>query len=206
VVPATNPPISKEAVDLIVYYETGGHQDYNQLLIHPTWPGLSSGVTVGVGYDCGQTSRLLIQSDWTTLRDDWRTDLANTSGITGQKAKPVARGLSYISIDWSMANQVFYTATLPQYWSLTKRTFPGVQNLCPNAAGALTSLVYNRGSSMVGSSREEMRQIRDLVPKKDYAGIADQIRSMKRLWTGQGMDGLLRRRDAEAQLVETCLK
>ncbi len=186
-------------------FETGGHQDYNQLLIHPTWPGLSSGVTVGVGYDCGQTSRPLIISDWITLRDDWKGDLADTSGIVGKKAKPVAASLDYIRIDWAMANQVFYTATLPQYWELTKHTFPGVENLCPNAKGSLVSLIYNRGSSMVGDSRREMRAIRDMVPLKDYVGIADQIRSMKRLWVGKGEDGLLTRRDAEADLVLTCV-
>ncbi len=68
------------------------------------------------------------------------------------------------------------------------------------------SIVYNRGSSMVGSSREEMRKIRDLVPLKDYQGIAQQIISMKRLWEGKGLDGLLKRRDAEAALVLTCTK
>jgi len=31
--------------------------------------------------------------------------------------------------------------------------------------------------------------------------IADLIQHMKRLWQGQGLDGLLRRRDAEAKLV-----
>jgi GH24 family phage-related lysozyme (muramidase) len=35
--------------------------------------------------------------------------------------------------------------------------------------------------------------------------IADQLRAMKRLWKGQGLDGLLRRRDAEADMVEACI-
>lgn len=200
----TQAPISQDSIDLIVNAETGGKSYYDKKLIHPTWPGAYSGTTVGVGYDAGQTGKSLILSDWYTLRDDWRNDLADTSGITGQKAKSVAQSLGYISIDWSMAMQVFQDATLPQYWSLTKNTFPGVQNLCPNASGALCSIVYNRGSSMVGSSREEMRKIRDLVPLKDYQGIAQQIISMKRLWEGKGLDGLLKRRDAEAALVLTC--
>ena len=39
----------------------------------------------------------------------------------------------------------------------------------------------------------------------DLQEIADQLRSMKRLWEGKGMGGLLKRRDAEADLVESCL-
>jgi hypothetical protein len=31
--------------------------------------------------------------------------------------------------------------------------------------------------------------------------IADLIQAMKRLWRGQGLDGLLTRRDAEAKLI-----
>ena len=57
---------------------------------------------------------------------------------------------------------------------------------------------------MSGDSRVEMRNIRVLVPKKDYKGIANEIRKMKRLWEGKGMDGLLKRREAEAKLVENC--
>jgi GH24 family phage-related lysozyme (muramidase) len=35
--------------------------------------------------------------------------------------------------------------------------------------------------------------------------IAKFLRIMKRLWQGQGMGGLLRRREAEAQLVESAI-
>jgi GH24 family phage-related lysozyme (muramidase) len=48
-----------------------------------------------------------------------------------------------------------------------------------------------------------MAAIKPLVPKKDYNGIASQIRSMKRLWIGQGLDGLLKRRDEEAKMVQS---
>ena len=58
---------------------------------------------------------------------------------------------------------------------------------------------------MSGDSRKEMRAIRDLVPSQDYAQIADQLRSMKRIWEGKGLDGLIERREAEAKLVESCI-
>jgi len=49
-----------------------------------------------------------------------------------------------------------------------------------------------------------MRDIRDLIPKKDYRTIAIEIQKMKRIWQGKGLDGLLERRDAESALVLTC--
>lgn len=38
--------------------------------------------------------------------------------------------------------------------------------------------------------------------QKNYAAIAEQIISMKRLWQGKGLDGLLHRRDDEARLAQ----
>jgi len=58
---------------------------------------------------------------------------------------------------------------------------------------------------MVGERRLEMRAIRDVVPQKNLPEIAALLRSMKRLWVGKGLDGLLKRREAEAKLVEGCV-
>jgi GH24 family phage-related lysozyme (muramidase) len=75
------------------------------------------------------------------------------------------------------------------------------QELHPNAQAALLSLVYNRGTSLSGARKREMAAIKDPVAQKKYAGITEQIRSMKRLWKDKGLDGLLTRRDDEARLV-----
>jgi GH24 family phage-related lysozyme (muramidase) len=45
-----------------------------------------------------------------------------------------------------------------------------------------------------------MRAIVDLVAKADYEGIADQIERSKRLWEN-GLDGLVKRREEEADLI-----
>ena len=50
-----------------------------------------------------------------------------------------------------------------------------------------------------------MRAIRDAVARQDMKDIAVQLRLMKRLWVGKNLDGLLKRRDAEAELVESCI-
>jgi GH24 family phage-related lysozyme (muramidase) len=48
-----------------------------------------------------------------------------------------------------------------------------------------------------------MRAIREMVPRKDYAGIAAQLRAMKKIWRGTDIQrGMERRREAEARLVE----
>jgi GH24 family phage-related lysozyme (muramidase) len=67
--------------------------------------------------------------------------------------------------------------------------------------GALVSVVYNRGNRLEGDSRAEMRAIVDLIAKQDYEGIAEQIEKSKRLWEGKNLDGLVIRREAEADLV-----
>jgi GH24 family phage-related lysozyme (muramidase) len=76
--------------------------------------------------------------------------------------------------------------------------------------GALVSLVYNRGSSMIDKPgddrRKEMRAIRDAVAVGNLRKIADQLRSMKRLWQGQSLGGLIARREAEADLVEEAIQ
>lgn len=198
--------ISRKSIDLIIFHEVSDKKYYEKKLSHPTWPKGQSGVTIGVGYDCGYYSKPVILSDWEKLRKDWRTDLSETSGITGEKAKPIAESLNYISIGWNLANEVFSQTTLSQYYALALRTFPGMEELCPDAQGAITSLVYNRGNSLKGPSRAEMRNIKELVPKKDYEGIAANIRAMKRIWEGKGLNGLLERRDSEADLVLECVR
>jgi len=50
-----------------------------------------------------------------------------------------------------------------------------------------------------------MRAIRDAVAVDDLQDIANQLRSMKRLWEGKGLDGLIKRREDEAELVESSI-
>jgi GH24 family phage-related lysozyme (muramidase) len=46
-----------------------------------------------------------------------------------------------------------------------------------------------------------MKAIVELVAKKDYEGIAEEIERSKRLWEGKGLDGLVKRRESEADMV-----
>jgi GH24 family phage-related lysozyme (muramidase) len=196
------PPLSREGFDLIIEFETGGESNYNP---RPEWPGFASGVTVGVGYDCGYNSAAVIRSDWRKL--DAAPRLAATSGITGRPAKTKAAELRDVLVRWQLATAVFSEVTVARFYALTQRTFPGVERLHPNAQAALVSLVFNRGNSLIGERRSEMRAIREAVALSAYSEIARQLRAMVRLWRGSDIErGMARRRYAEAALVETALK
>ena len=170
------------------------------------WPGGASGITIGIGYDLGYESAGDFEEDWKAILSDGDfTTLSQVLGLKGADAQAKAPGLKTIKIKSADAKQVFLERSVPKYQALTQQAFPGVDALPPDAQGALFSLVYNRGTSMNGDSRKEMRAIRDAVPNGDLQEIADQLRAMKRLWEGKGLDGLLKRRDAEADLVESCI-
>lgn len=199
-------PFSKKAFDLILKYEIGGGKNYyEKYLQKPTWPKGASGVTIGVGYDLGYNSLSQFEKDWFgKIPDQDFKALKKTLGVRGSNAQKLISSVSHIKIPWSVAIEVFEKSTLPRFIKETLVAFPDADKLHPDAFGALVSLVFNRGSSVSGERRREMLNIRDLVPKKDYKKIAAEIRSMKRLWVGKGMNGLLIRRDEEASLIENC--
>lgn len=195
--------VSRRGLDQIVEHEISSPTHYRRALQRPTFPGGDSGVTIGIGYDLGANSASQIRRDWQGLLADTDVEaLAAAAGLKGEAAQRVLPLLQDIQVPLAAAEQVFYTRTLPRYAQSTRRAYPAVQLLAPDAQAALLSLVYNRGSALSGASRSEMRAIVPLVAAQDYAGIAEQLRAMKRLWVGEGLDGLLARRDAEATLVE----
>jgi GH24 family phage-related lysozyme (muramidase) len=99
---------------------------------------------------------------------------------------------------------VFEEVTVARFYALCVRTYPRFEELHPNAQPALLSLTFNRGDSMAGPRRAEMRAIRELTRAKNYAVIAGQLRAMKRIGRGTDIEaGMARRREAEARLVES---
>jgi hypothetical protein len=198
---------STKALNLILEYEVGGGRSYyDKFLSKPTWPGGASGMTLGIGVDCGYYTPAELSNIFHFLPKEQLDLVVKASGKTGQAGKECTNSVKDkgIVVTWDQALQIFDTLTWPKFDNLAEKAFPGLELLCDNAYGAIVSLVFNRGTSMTGDSRLEMRNIRALVPKKDYKGIASEIRKMKRLWEGKGLDGLLERREAEAKLVETC--
>ncbi len=170
------------------------------------WPGGSSGITIGIGYDLGYVTIDQFESDWEPfLATGELARLKAVVGMTGIAAKNRATLFADIRIAVAAAESVFFNRTIPLHALRTEQALPGVTDLPDDAQGALLSLVFNRGTSMVGDRRREMLAIRNAVPRKDLREMAVQLRSMKRLWVGKNLDGLIRRREAEARLVESCI-
>ncbi len=176
----------------------------------PEWAGGQSGVTIGFGYDLGYVTVDQFESDWgERIRRDAGQRLEAAVGLRALRARNRTGELSNIRVSRKTAERVFDTRSLPLYELRTAQAFPGAEALPEDARGALVSLVYNRGTSMVDNSpedrRREMRAIRAAAAAGDLAEIAAQLRAMKRLWEGKGLGGLITRREEEAQLVESAM-
>jgi GH24 family phage-related lysozyme (muramidase) len=219
VVPSQSSLLNQDSINLILTFEVGDADGsfYTKFLAKPTWPGGGSGITICVGIDVGATysDPNVFISDLQPYIQNYAQELSSAVGITGTAARNILSKYQDISIDYQTALAFFLQHDVQTTYNETAQAFPGFTDLAANCQGALVSLVFNRGSSMGSSSspgyphdtRAEMRTIRDLVPQKDYTNIANQIRSMERIWKGTSIEaGMTRRRESEAQLVESCLQ
>ncbi len=199
--PAGAPPVSKDAVEMIVTFETGGHATYERLGGKPRWPGGQSGVVIGAGYDLGYVNAAQFKADWSSkLPADAFARLENVIGQRGTAAQSLIEGLGDIAVPWDTAIDVFQNRTLPQFAAQVARSLPNARLLPPDSYGALVSLVYNRGPNFNrdGDRFAEMRSIRAMMERKEFDKIPAEIRSMKRIWPD--VPSLQSRREAEALL------
>jgi GH24 family phage-related lysozyme (muramidase) len=195
--------VSKKAIDLIIQHEVGGRAYYEKKLQAPIWAGGESGCTIGMGYDLGYNSEKQFMLDWSgAINLNFINALRPTIGIKGPQAKAMLKGeILNVRIPYNTAYEVFVKSSLPRYYAMTKKIYPNMDLLNEDTKGALVSVDYNRGTRLEGDSRAEMRAIVDLIATQDYEGIAEQIEKSKRLWEGKNLDGLVIRREAEADLV-----
>lgn len=203
--------IPQKAIDLIL--ESEGVDQPGR------WPGGGSGITLGYGCDIGADPASL--EFWRGILTDEQIErLESAKGVTGRAAAQIQTRFHDIKVTEAQARDVFMRQSLPREEALTAKAFPGSDKLPGEVFGALVSLVYNRGTDLLGERRREMRAIHDAIinSERNVEGeepitrqnnllrfIAQQFRSMKRLWAGQGLDGLLKRRDAEADLVKSAI-
>ena len=199
---------SPKTLELLLQYEVGGGKFYYEKYLSKfTWPGGASGPTIAIGVDCAYYSEKELAGIFSFLPKDQVIKIQASSGKTGQQGKEYTKELRAlgITINWEKALEIFENLTWPKFTRLAEKTFPGLSQLHPDAYGAIVSLVFNRGTSLVGEKRREMANIKTLIPNKDYKNIAEEFRNMKRVWKGKGLDGLLERREAEAKLVEMAI-
>ena len=84
--------LSKKAIDLIIQFEVGGRAYYDKKLQSPIWAGGESGITIGMGYDCGFVSEKQFFQDWgNMLTPNFLEPLRKTIGLKGIQAKQMLR-------------------------------------------------------------------------------------------------------------------
>jgi GH24 family phage-related lysozyme (muramidase) len=190
--------ISDLGIKSIIGWECDGEAGYNH---SPEWPGEQSGVTIGIGYDLGQTPANEITQAWRTYVSAQDLEiLVGLSGITGERAQEILPHVRHLKFTWQTAEKVFLESTLPIHYLRTLRIYPQVIDLHGHCAGALTSLVFNRGPKLTGTDgrRVEMAEIQKLLQQNDLQAIPEQFEKMRRLWSPKS--GLYRRRKEEADL------
>ena len=195
--------ISKKSIQLIIQHEIGGMQVYEKRYNKVYWAGGESGATLGIGYDLGYNTEKQFMLDWSAnLNLNFINALRPLCGLKGEKVKAMLKGeILNVRIPYNTAYEVFVKSSLPRYYALTKKIYPNMDLLNDDTQGALVSVVYNRGNKLEGDSRAEMRAIVDMIATQDYEGIAEQIEKSKRLWEHKNLDGLVTRRESEADLV-----
>lgn len=194
--------ISDAALDLIIGQEVTDRATYVKKYQNFDWPGGDSGPTVGIGYDCGYCSMAEIKADWSgIIPDSMIAALVEASGIKGARAGQWVRANRMrVAITWAQAYQQLIEREIPKWERRLAAAIPNTASLHPDSCGALLSLVYNRGESMVGDRRREMRAIREHMASGRLDLVDDDIRAMVRLWPDT--PGLRKRRLIEADLFE----
>jgi hypothetical protein len=194
--------ISQTAFDMIVAEEVTSKAYYERHYQRPEWPGVQSGVTVGIGYDLGQASQAKIRADWAGLvPPDMLEVMAGCAGFVGSAGQAKCAAVkNRILVPWDAAMHVFANRDVPAWTSTVMRAVPGSDKLTPSCLGTLVDTAYNRGASFnnAGDRYREMRAIRDEVRVGNLGAVPAEFQSMKRLWPG--VSGLQRRCDHRIDL------
>lgn len=198
--PAPSPDLPVRGVTFIAQEEVGGRAFYEAHTAMPHWPGVASGITIGVGYDL-RFSEDIFEQDWgDKLPEELLAALRPHLGRRGSRA--AAEALADFRVPWTTAWQVFIGRSLPPQVERTRGTYETLDRLPGLCRSVLVSLVFNRGASLQddpGSDRRlEMRRIRGLLEQERLDEVPAQILAMRRLWPESR--GLRDRREREADL------
>lgn len=193
--------IGPGAFSLIAYSEGGGRAYYDRECAMGCIPSPQSGITIGLGFDCCYESPERLRRYWgNKLKPSVIDVLAKSHGKYGESAAKFLAKLSllipYETACIVLAQQMNdMVPDVIQWITGGKSDMPNITN---EQFGVLLSLLYNRGFSVAGDRRKEMRQIQSDLRSGKTKDVGEHLRSMKRLWEGLG--GLQRRREAEARL------
>jgi hypothetical protein len=208
--------VSETGYQLIVQFETGGRAYYeNVYRSAPVWPGYSSGITIGFGFDLGYNTEASYRTAWGShlstenfqrMRSAIRFNTTEPNRAEKvEKARRLVSQFSDIRVPWGTAETVFVDHTMPKFVGVVRTSIPEASALPADCFGALTSLVFNRGASFdsAGPRFQEMREVKRAIVSNQWHLVPGALRRMKRLWpTSTGSGGLQARREKEAQLWE----
>lgn len=198
-VPDPSKDLTAPGVTFIGRAEVSSPDLYRRLYKFPTWPGEKSGITIGIGYDLRFADAVKLQADWGKVLSPSSIDrLSSVSGRVGSKESLDQVG--DVEVPLLAAVKVFLEQMMPAHTGNTRAIYPQLDALPPNRRTALISLVFNRGKSLDGPSRVEMKNIRDLMAADRLDEVAGQIDAMSRLWDPKTEAGLIDRRHREATL------
>jgi hypothetical protein len=205
-----NLKLSKEVINRVImasevaYVHPGNWSAYIKRYCKPVVPdpvNTDSGVTIGIGYDCGQVTAQKIVADWSGyIPLEQAQRLAATAGLKKIPAFNEANKLQDIIIPIDVALKQWYERKLPYFARETARIYPNIVNLHPYEQTCLISLVFNRGASLDGDRRKEMKELVAATNLGDDKAMGKLFRDMKRLWPDT--KGLRIRRDLEADFIE----
>lgn len=194
----------------VSWSEKYGFAHYTKKLSGPSVPlpdTTDSGVTIGIGYDCGQMSATRIRMDWGSVLPKHMVDaLCLCSGKKKKAAVAMLPSVKHVVVPIEAALQVFYNTTIYQFAKQTLGIYPSLDKLHPVEVSTFISLVYNRGSKTTDNPkdklerRKEMRLLVKAIERDDDKEMGRLIREMCRLWPT--IQGLKNRRIAEAELIE----
>jgi GH24 family phage-related lysozyme (muramidase) len=191
------PVVKAPGATFIARLEVGSPRQYELMYRHPAWPGEQSGITIGIGYDLKFVTRLQFEADWAGVLSPTAIDrLAVAFSVTGRTQ--LRQAVADLDFPLDVAMKVFRERTLPEFIIKTRSIYPQLDSLSPARATALVSLVYNRGASLDGDRRREMRAIQTLLASDDLDAVAAEFDAMERLW--EPTCGLVKRRHDEARL------
>lgn len=201
--------LSKQAInDAILAFEIGydkknGFDYYNKKLTKPTvpaWQTTDSGVTIGIGFDCGYNTTAEIRNSWGSILPKEQVDLlVKCSGLKKKAAFDMLPTLKGIVVPIDSSLQVFYNTTIYKFGKQALSIYPNLPNIHPVEQSVIVGLVFNRGNSLDGDRRKEMRELVAGIQNDNDNQMASIIRNMKRLW--KDVKGLQIRRDVEANLI-----
>jgi hypothetical protein len=198
--------VSQAAFDLIVAEEVSSQAVYNARYQRPERPGGASGITIGIGYDCGYSTPERIRADWGgRIPASMVEALCGVAGLTGDRAQDALAAVRpQVMVPWQAAIDVFANTDIPRWAATVRKALPNCEKLSPDCFGVLVSLAYNRGASfaMAGDRYAEMRSIKAHMAAQQFSAIPADLRSMKRLWTTPSVRGVAARRDHEAALFQ----